>query len=56
MKLVTPEGLAGIQTKLKIHAFCGDFFGEATLVVANYPIYVLLGKQLCLFLELQHWL
>ena len=44
-----PKVLPESKPKLKFHAFCGDFFGEATLVVANYPIYVFLGKQLCLF-------
>ena len=49
MKLVTPEGLARIQTQAEDSCILWVFFGEATLVVANYPIYVFLGKQLCLF-------
>ena len=49
MKLVTPEGLAGIQTQAEDSCILWWFVGEATMVVANYPIYVFLGKQLYLF-------
>ena len=49
MKLVTPEGLAGIQTQAEVSCILWLFIGVETLVVANYPIYVFLGKQLCLF-------